>query len=82
LSQYEFTIQYICGELNTVADALSHVAPNAFPGEASELIPVHVVWRTSIVSTTLSIMTDACVLKELQEGYKANDFCKKFTQAG
>jgi hypothetical protein len=39
VSQYDMTITYICGEDNTVADALSRLPPNSFPDEITMSAP-------------------------------------------
>ena len=67
-SQYDMTITYICGEYNTVADTLSHLPPNCFPGEEVDVtVPVNAV---------LSITTDQDILRMIQMGYQYDEFCK------
>ena len=76
MSQYDMTIVYIRGEDNTVADALSRVAPNAFPNENQET-----VWAENVpsvpVGAVLSITTDSSVLDSIRAGYEKDEFCLK-----
>jgi hypothetical protein len=67
---------YIPGEDNMVADALSRVPNGAFPGESPEGI-MNFRTETSSINATLSITTDASVLRMIQDSYKADEFCKK-----
>jgi hypothetical protein len=76
LSQYDMAIVYIPGKANSVADALSRVAPNAFPDEHDPVIAPHTVWANN-VSAVLRITTDTCVLKDIKMGYREDEFCKK-----
>jgi hypothetical protein len=78
LSQYDFTITYIPGKANSVADTLSHVPPFAFPDELPEQSDPHCVWSSLPVSAVLSVTTDSSVLQSIKDGYKTDDFCKKF----
>jgi ''chromo'' (CHRromatin Organisation MOdifier) domain./Integrase core domain. len=63
-------------EDNTVADALSRVAPAAFPQEGH--IEPHVQWST-LAASVLSISTDTSVLKSILSGYQEDEFCKKLS---
>jgi hypothetical protein len=81
LSQYDMTITYIRGEDNTVADALSRVAPNAFPDEQPESRLPYSIWSqhppTVPVGAVLSIATDHSVLEAIRAGYETDEFCLK-----
>ena len=72
---------YIRGEDNTVADALSRVAPNAFPDEDAPIHPPYAVWSSS-VNAVLSVTTDTAVLADIIQGYKVDTFCKKVVESG
>lgn len=73
LSQYEFEIQYIPGDTNTVADALSRRAHADLP--ESDLIN-----SSTIIATTLAISTDEEFVKLIKNGYKDDTFCAKLLQ--
>jgi len=60
---------YIRGEDNTVADALSRVAPNAFPDERE--LPLH-EGLAKAVGVILTVGTDEIVLSEIRKGYETN----------
>ena len=66
LSQYDFMIEYIKGEDNTVADALSR-----FP------MPEHL---SMLVAATLTVTTDAQLLRQIKEGYKTDVYAKKMIE--
>lgn len=68
LSQYDFTIEYIKGEDNTVADALSRRSH-----EDSSL--------TSVTSV-LTVTADQGLLKHIRAGYKDDPFCAKLLLDG
>lgn len=70
MSQYDMTITYIRGEDNTVADALSRLPPNCFPGEAEQV-------ATTAVNAILSISTDQEILTMIKDGYREDEFCKR-----
>lgn len=77
------TIMYICGEDNTVADALSRVLPNTFPDKIGDEVQPHEHWiRTHSVNPVLSITTDRCVLRDIITGYQHDEFCKCLPMAG
>jgi hypothetical protein len=78
LSQYDFTIVYIPGEDNTVADALSRVPPDAFPDEKLS----ETEWSRNSINAILSISTDENILKSIKEGYTVDPFCKKLITNG
>lgn len=69
LSQYDFTITYIHGEDNTIADTLSRVPPNAFPNEQD---------TTTVdgINAILAISTDQSILNAIVAGYAQDEFCK------
>ena len=73
LSQYDMTIMYICGEDNTVADALSHLPPNTFLDE-SEISPA--------INAVLSVATDESILNSIRSGYMDDEFCKQVASSG
>ena len=81
LSQYDFSFIYIHGEDNTVTDALSCVAPNAFLDENTDDLPPHAIWSNSI-NAVLSVTTDTSVLADIIQGYKLDTFCKKVVESG
>jgi len=70
MSQYDMTITYIRGEDNTVADALSRLPPNCFPGEGGNVPGIS-------VTAVMSITTDQDILKMIQAGYLEDEFCKR-----
>jgi hypothetical protein len=78
LSHYDFNIIYIPGEDNSIANALSHVPPNAFPDEFTDTPPPHHVWSSVPVGTVLSVTTDNNILQSIKDSYSSDDFCKKF----
>lgn len=73
MSQYDMEITYIPGEDNTVADALSRIPEGAFPRESTEVS--HIPTRS--INAVLSITTDPSVLLAVQDGYLADEVCKK-----
>lgn len=77
LSQYDFQIIYIPGEANSVADTLSHVPPDAFPDELHHQLSAHVIWSDQTINAILQVTTDHSILKDIQNGYLNDDFCKK-----
>lgn len=79
LSQYDFNIVYIPGEDNTVADALSQVPPDAYPGESNTESSLHSIWSSVSVNSVLRITTDISVLQNIKAGYLHDKFCKKLT---
>src|ERR1700683_5131870 len=81
LSQYDFSFIYIRGEDNTVTDALSRVAPNAFLDENTDNLPPHTIWSNSI-NAVLLVTTDTTVLVDIIQGYKLDTFCKKVVESG
>jgi len=74
MSQYDMEINYIHGEDITVADVLSHMAPNVFLGEQTDLDP-HTLWSSSCMM--LSIEADMQVLHDIKLSYEQDSFCKQ-----
>ena len=64
LAEYDFTIEYVKGEENTVADALSRMPEEG--GEGSE-----------VVATILKISTDPKISEAIRVGYKSDAFCQR-----
>jgi hypothetical protein len=62
LAQFEYSISYISGAENTVADALSRL-----PERADN--------AGTITGAIFTIQDDACTLKEIQEGYGKDSWC-------
>jgi hypothetical protein len=65
MSQYDFSIVYIPGEDNTVADALSRLPPNTFPNEHDTPTQPHAIWSLPTVAAVLSLSADASILAEM-----------------
>jgi RNase H-like domain found in reverse transcriptase/Integrase zinc binding domain len=65
MSQYDLTITYICGEDNTVANALSRLPPNCFPDK----IP------PTVVNAILMIDSDHEILNKIKARYLEDEFC-------
>lgn len=64
LSQYDYTIVYVPGETNTVADALSRT-------DVEDTLPPSIN-----VNALFSIGTDPSVLRDIKTGYMSDSFCK------
>jgi hypothetical protein len=79
LSQYEMTVTYICGEDNTVTNALLRVPPNAYPDEKDQ--PMHEKWQGK-VGAVLSLQTDSSIIQLIKEGYETDSFCQKLENGG
>jgi hypothetical protein len=78
MSQYDLTINYIKGEDNIVADALSRLPANCFPDETTEA-PPHAIWsQTRSFGAVLTVTADTSILKQIKAGYHTDNFCKKF----
>ena len=71
MSQYDMTIIYIPGKDNPVADALSRVPEECYPGETASNLNV------PGIHALLSITTDPSILRTIQTGYDKDEFCKK-----
>lgn len=94
IAQFDMTINYIWGEDNTVANALSCLpdnlvepVPDINPTEVdcwkSWLKAVSLLISASLVASvqqqaSLLISTDERVLKDIKAGYLTDLFCKKF----
>ncbi|RDB15414.1 Transposon Ty3-G Gag-Pol polyprotein [Hypsizygus marmoreus] len=65
LSQYEYTIHYIAGELNTVADALSRLPDSCDPHPSS-----------SPVTAVFEIRSDPTFVSDIKSGYTSDPWCK------
>lgn len=64
LAQYDFTIKYVPGDSNTVADALSR-------------IPTHDAIPTA---PTLRVDLEPALLQQIKEGYESDEFCQKLCE--
>ena len=78
LSQYNIQMTYICGEDNTVVDALSRVPPNSFPNETVKNSPM----SSPPLTAVLSITTDPQLLEHIIQGYSNDEFCKHLPSSG
>jgi len=70
MSQYDLHFNYIRGEDNTVADALSRLPADAFPNEETE----------THLCAIFTISPDKSFLKRIKKGYAADAFCQKLTK--
>ncbi len=94
MAQFDMSINYIRGEDNTVADALSRLpdnptetVPDCDPSEvdswkswleAATLMHSSVPVMAVQQKSALLIATDERVLKDIRNGYLSDEFCKKF----
>ncbi len=85
MSQYDFTISYIHGENNTVADALSHLpitepefVPDADAAEVQANNWSQWLGSQKSVNAVLNIEIHKHILDDIKLGYSNNEFCKKF----
>ena len=67
LSQYEYTITYIDGDLNMVADALSQL-PHTISTDSREV-------KVDVVSV-FSIESDPKLIWRVKKGYRHDSWCK------
>jgi hypothetical protein len=79
--QFELTLVYIKGEEdNCVADGLSRRPPDETV--RLDTTPRHVTLnRSKSVTTIVSLEADQSLLKEIKEGYKNDEWCKKLISA-
>jgi hypothetical protein len=63
MSQYDCTINYINGNDNCVADALSH-------------LPNSVDRHTSIVASVFEIRSDSVFVQDIKDGYHTDPWCR------
>jgi hypothetical protein len=83
MSQYDFSIVYIPGETNTVADALSRLPLNVFLDEHQSSLQPHAIWSSPrAVSSVLSLSADTSILEDIIAGYQSDNFCTKLISAG
>ncbi len=84
MSQYDFTISYIRGEDNTIADALSRLSvpePELVPDADLNEVQANnwSQWASSnAVHSVLNIEIHKRILKDIKLGYDKDEFCKKF----
>jgi hypothetical protein len=81
------SIHYICGEDNTVANALSRLPVNASEPIAEDVDiadpPLHWdCWLNTSCNVVLSVSSDESFLRDVYEGYKHDEFCKKLATIG
>jgi hypothetical protein len=86
LSQFDMTIMYICGEDNTVADALSCLPNNIADTDTCHDVKVSdppLYWDSWLeqctVNTVLTISADESFLQDIKSGHEHDDFCKKLS---
>jgi hypothetical protein len=86
LSQFDMSIHYICGEDNTVADALSWLpldnaedAPDDIDVADSPLRLNCWLNGKIVCNATLAISMDQSFLDNVREGYSHDDFCQKLS---
>ncbi|RDB22362.1 hypothetical protein Hypma_010546 [Hypsizygus marmoreus] len=65
LSQYEYTIHYIAGELNTIVDALSRL-PDSVDSMNSP----------SLIAPVFEISSDPSIVANIKKGYTSDPWCK------
>ena len=64
LAEYDFSIEYVKGERNTVADALSRMPEGGEEG-------------SDVVATILTISTDSKISEDIRVGYQSDPFCQR-----
>jgi len=67
LSQYDMTIMYISGDINTAANALSH-----FPerGDINAATP-------TMIAPVLMVSSDLSLISDIREGYEIDPWCRR-----
>ncbi|GJF00840.1 hypothetical protein PsYK624_171420 [Phanerochaete sordida] len=70
--QYDFNVEYILGETNSVADALSYLPPD---------VNIDIL-ATAAVTTSLRIATSPAWLESIRRGYKKDPWCKRLCDDG
>jgi hypothetical protein len=88
LSQFDMTIHYICGEDNTVTDALPRLPddPSEVESEDIDVTDSPICWDSWLktvmhCNAVLTISVDKYFLKDIRLGYKTDEFCKKLAEA-
>ena len=76
LSQYDYTITYIKGEDNTVADAMSRL-----PDDATVDNPLPTDLNDILLAAMLSIAPDDSLIKTIKAGYDLDPFCIKLQKS-
>ena len=69
LADYDFSIEYVRGGENTVADALSRMPEEGGRGEGEE--------RSKIFAAVLKISTDPKISEDIRVGYNSDAFCQQ-----
>ena len=81
LADFNYSITYICGELNTAANALSRI-PNAIPDACLAACTIAYTRNTPNppMAGMLNITSDQSLLDAIITGYETNDFAKQLTK--
>lgn len=83
-AQYDFVIQYIPGEDNTVADALSRLPPehdDAPPySKRTSRLPSKLREQVGPAALVLSISPDPSLLNDIIAGYESDPWCVRLSQ--